>query len=71
MELARFSRAEVRLRYDGFGPWKQVGAVVGQGTAFTLTVRPRRCNTLEVELRGAGDMRLYGLTRVWQKGGSQ
>ena len=37
----------------------------------TLTVRPRRCNTLEIELRGAGDMRLYGLTRVWQKGGSQ
>ena len=71
LELARFSRAEVLLRYDGFGPWKQVGAVVGQGTAFTLMVRPRRCNTLEVELRGAGDMRLYGLTRVWQKGGSQ
>ena len=40
-------------------------------TAFTLTVRPRRCNTLEIELRGVGDMRLYGLTRVWQKGGSQ
>ena len=71
LELARFSRAEVLLRYDGFGPWKQVGAVVGQGTAFTLTVRPRRCNTLEIELRGVGDMRLYGLTRVWQKGGSQ
>ena len=71
IELARFSRAEVRLRCDGFGPWKQVGAVVGQGTAFTLTVRPRRCHTLEIELRGAGEMRLYSLTRIWQKGGSQ
>ena len=71
LELARYSRAEVLLRYDGFGPWKQVGAVVGQGTAFTLTVKPRRCNTVEIELRGAGDMRLYSLTRIWQKGGSQ
>ncbi len=71
LELARYSRAEVLLRYDGFGPWKQVGAVVGQGTAFTLTVRPRRCHTVEIELRGAGDMRLYSLTRIWQKGGSQ
>lgn len=71
LELARFSRAEVLVRCDGFGPWKRVGAVVGQGTAFTLTVKPRRCNAVEVELRGAGDMRLYSLTRIWQKGGSQ
>lgn len=69
LELARGSRAEVSLRYDGGGPWEQAGAVAGQGMTFSLMLRPRRCSALELRLEGTGPMRLYGMERIWQRGG--
>lgn len=69
MELAKRSQAEISIRYDGSGPWEPAGTVVGQGQTFSLMVRPRRCSAMELRLQGTGPMRLYGMERIWQRGG--
>ena len=66
--LAPYAKAEILVRYDSRGPWEQVGAITGRGERFRLPIRPRRCSHLELMLRGTGQMQLYSLTRILQKG---
>lgn len=68
MVLAPHAIAQVLVRYDGTGDWEHVGAVTGRGERFRLPIRPRRCGHLELMLKGEGQMQLYSLTRILQKG---
>lgn len=68
MLLAPHGYAQVLVRYDGVGDWENVGAITGRGERFRLPIRPRRCATLELMLRGEGQMQLFSLTRMLQKG---
>ena len=57
------------LRYDGAGDWKRAASLenVGEGS-FTLPIRPRRCDSLELRLEGRGAMRLYALSQILERG---
>ena len=68
MVLAPYARAEILVRYDSAGPWESVGAVTGRGERFRLPIRPRKCSHLELMMKGTGQMQLFSLTRILQKG---
>ena len=68
MVLAPYARAEILVRYDSAGPWESAGAVTGRGERFRLPIRPRKCSHLELMLKGTGQMQLFSLTRILQKG---
>ena len=60
---------ELWLRYDGAGDWQRAARLEpGRAGSFTLPLRPRRCDSLELRLRGRGEMRLYALTQVLERG---
>lgn len=69
MQLNPGSRVEFLLRYDSQGDWISAGTAVGTGLGiFTLPIRPRRCDHLELKIRGTGPARIYALTRAMEKG---
>lgn len=70
LELAKGSRAEAALSYDGGRTWETQGAVYGQGSvqACLLHLRPRRAPHLRVRLQGMGPCTMYSISAVYEKG---
>lgn len=64
--------ARVYLEYDSSGLWLPAGSITapaGGGTfSVTLPVKPRRCDHLRLKLEGSGELRLFSLTRILEKG---
>ena len=56
-------------RYDGSGPWALLGTVSGKSLgSFSLPLRLRRCESLELRLEGTGNAKLHSLTITAEKG---
>jgi hypothetical protein len=56
-------------RYDGSGPWVLLGTVSGKTLgSFSLPLRLRRCESLELRLEGTGPAKLHSLTIASEKG---
>lgn len=70
MSLEQGKTAEASVEYDSSGQWQSVGSFTGRGimSSFTVPVLPRRCDHMRLKLSGSGEMRLYGLYRVIEKG---
>ena len=57
------------IRYDASGPWEPLATLMGSHTrSFQLPLRTRRCDHMELLLRGKGPMKLYALTKTVEKG---
>lgn len=62
--------AEVLIQYDSNGKWEKRGVIKGKGInrTFTLPIVPRRCDHLQIKLRGKGTFKLYTFERVLERG---
>ena len=70
MSMAAGGRARFFLRYDSLGGWIHAGTVnVTSLRSFSLPIRPRRCDHLQLRIEGIGEARIYSLTKVLEEGG--
>ena len=64
--------AALYVEYDSSGCWLPSGSITAPagGGAFsvTLPVRPRRCDHLRLRLEGTGQLRLFSISRIMEKG---
>lgn len=57
------------LRYDSRGDWIPCGSVSAQGSGtLVFPIRPRRCDHLQMRLKGQGQVTLYALSRILETG---
>ena len=64
-------KLELYLKYDSSGDWIRWGAVQwDKGTArtFAIPVTPRRCDHLQMRLKGTGEMKMFSVARILQVG---
>ncbi len=60
---------QLYIEYDSDGKWVFSGEVKARRLgSYTLPVRPRRCDHLRLRLVGEGEMRLFSLAQVLEKG---
>nr|MBQ8243594.1 hypothetical protein [Oscillospiraceae bacterium]MBQ8243599.1 hypothetical protein [Oscillospiraceae bacterium] len=63
------TRVRFLVRYDGKGGWQTLGTVTGSGLrSFSLPMRTRRCDFLELRMEGVGQGKIHSLTLVQEKG---
>ena len=69
LTLPEGSSLRVSAEYDSSGRWVQLFTVTGHGTrAFTLPVRPIRCDHMRLRLEGNGPMKLFSVTKTIEQG---
>jgi hypothetical protein len=63
------SKMQLFIEYDSSGVWLFAGDYHLPNTgAITIPIRPRRCDHLRLKLTGTGEIRLYSIARVLEKG---
>lgn len=69
LTLPEGSSLSCLAEYDSKGNWKHLFTVHGHGTtAFTLPVRPVRCDHMRLRLEGCGPMKLFSITKTIEQG---
>lgn len=69
LRLGEGASAELALEYDSSGVWETVRRIGPMGLgSVTVPVRPRRCDHLRFRLSGTGEVRLYSVARILEKG---
>ena len=59
----------MEVEYDSSGVWESAGRFTPSGTGtVTLPVQPRRCDHMRLRLSGRGDVKLFSITRILEKG---
>ena len=67
--LERESWLEVEVRYDSVGPWEHMASLRGDRLhSRNVPILPRRCDHMELRLRGAGPCRVYSLVKTVTEG---
>ena len=57
------------IEYDSSGVWNFAGNVKLPHTGnITIPMRPRRCDHMRLRLEGRGDVRIFSITRVLERG---
>ena len=70
MQMSEGSEAELAIQYDHNGTWQECGKIRGRNVkTFLVPVIPRRCDHLQVRLKGKGRCRVYSIGRVMEVGG--
>ena len=68
MKLQDGASAQVLIRYNS-GDWLPCGSINGNGLRSTvLPIRPRRCDHFQIKISGRGEMQLYSLGKVYERG---
>ena len=68
-DLAPGSCLHMDIRYDEDREWTKRGTYYGAGLrSFVLPVMPRRCDHLRIRLRGKGDVKVYSMAKIKEKG---
>ncbi len=69
LQLPEQSFLRCYAEYDSSGIWVHLFTVNGCGTkAFTLPVRPVRCDHMRLKLEGTGPMKLFSITKTIEQG---
>lgn len=69
MMLPKGSDADLYIQYDSDGIWHHCGHMRGMGTnSFMLPVRPRRCDHFNLRIEGTGEIRVYSMSKILEKG---
>ena len=69
MQLPERSQMSCWAEYDSSGRWVHLFTVTGHGTkAFTLPVRPVRCDHMRLKIEGRGPMKLFSITKTIEQG---
>ena len=68
LRLKLEGRLTLEVRYDD-GPWQVLYSLQPAGLrSYELMIHPRRCDHFAYRLSGKGRLRLYSLTKYWEKG---
>ena len=63
------ANATVSCRYDNEPQWIHLATLTGTELgSVTVPIRPRRCDHMRLKLEGTGGVRIYSITKVWEKG---
>ena len=69
LSLEPGSKLEIYARYDHEALWHKLGTAYGRRLgSFSVPVRPRRCDHLQLELRGEGMGKVYSVTKTLEEG---
>lgn len=69
-QLAAKASMTLYIQYDSDGVWHHMGTMKTPILrTFLLPVAPRRCDHLQVMLKGYGDAKIYSISREYQEGG--
>ena len=61
--------ATISIEHDSSGTWVASGTFTMNGTdSIVIPVRPRRCDHLRVKIAGTGEVRIFSITRILEKG---
>lgn len=70
MQMDEDAKVNLDIMYDQDGTWHDQGEIRGRSTrTFLWPVIPRRCDHLQIRLRGTGRCRIYSMSRVLEVGG--
>lgn len=69
MKMEPGSLCEILVQYDSDGEWLMQGEIRGNTTqSFTIPVIPRRCDHMQIRLRGKGDVKIYSIAKILEIG---
>ena len=69
MSLEVGASVEVSIQYDSIGDWEQVCKMtVTSLRSFSIPVRPRRCDHFRIRIEGAGQGKIYSITKTIEQG---
>lgn len=70
MRMSEGDWCEILVRYDSEGAWMSEGVIRGGNVqSFTIPVIPRRCDHMQIKLRGTGDVKIYSIAKILEIGG--
>ena len=63
------TRVHIYIDYDSSGSWELVCSITGHKlNAFTLPIRPRRCDHLRLKIVGNGNAKIYSISKTLEQG---
>ena len=63
------ARVRILVAYDLDGQWEPVWTLESRHLRnLSVPIRPRRCDHFRLRLEGEGVVKLYGITRILEKG---
>jgi hypothetical protein len=69
MRMSEGDWCEILVRYDSEGDWISEGVIRGGNVqSFTIPVIPRRCDHMQLRLRGEGDVKIYSIAKILEMG---
>lgn len=69
VRMEEHSWCEIWVQYDSDGEWVKQGDLTGTSTqSFTVPVIPRRCDHMQIRLRGRGDVKIYSIAKILEMG---
>lgn len=69
VKMHKGDELEVLVRYDSEGMWESQGVIHMDSTnSFALPVIPRRCDHMQIRLRGRGDIRVFSIAKIIEVG---
>lgn len=69
VKMEEGSYCEIYVQYDSDGEWTKQGDLIGTSTqSFTVPVIPRRCDHMQIRLKGRGDVKIYSIAKILEVG---
>lgn len=69
MRLGKGALCKLEIQYDSDGIWRDQGTVSRAGTdSFVLPVIPRRCDHFMMRLSGRGDVKIFSMAKIIERG---
>ena len=69
MRLAEDAWAKLEVQYDSNGIWEDQGTVRTTGIdGAVIPIRPRRCDHCAIRISGEGEVRIFGIARIYENG---
>lgn len=63
------ARLRISVCYDSTGVWESIAELTGKDMrSFSLPVRCRRCDHLQLKLEGYGDVKVFAITKTMEQG---
>lgn len=57
------------IQYDSMGGWDPLGTVVGNNLrSFSIPIRLKRCDHMQLRIEGEGDVKIYSITKTIEQG---
>lgn len=68
-KLEAGASAQFSIEYDSNGKWLPCGSIVGNGLrSAVLPVRPVRCDHFRIKMTGHGEMKIFSMARIYERG---